>query len=195
MPRLCDVEHKFLMSCYWEFKYPCGIKWCSYELEYWCGIKWCKKWGIPYPCGNKWCKVSIPYPCGFKWCNGKVWYPCIKTRKIPGWCYDCSHTRIKCSFLWCCEYCCEDGKEYRISCGPSWKVSYEDYGPAKTVKAVSPYNLVGDCKKIIDPQDNRPIEPPGGYYEPGEGGTVSGPSTGNPSTKTAPPCFLDGTDL
>jgi hypothetical protein len=110
-----DVYEKYLATCYWEFSYPCGIRYCNGSFNYPCGVRWCRKWGIPYPCGVRWCTATYSYPCGFNYCTGRLPYPCIKTRILKGVCFDFVSVHDDCKVLYEKHYGCCGGREYEWS--------------------------------------------------------------------------------
>lgn len=73
---------RYWTTCYWEFSYPCGIKWC-------------RKWGVPYPCGIKTCKGNLPYPCR----KTKIVFCCTGVH------------RVRCYGLYGEHWHCCDGRE------------------------------------------------------------------------------------
>jgi len=56
---------------------------CDYEFRYPCGIRWCRRWGIPYPCRLNYCTDRMPYPCR-------------RTRTVTKFCYDFSVIHESC---------------------------------------------------------------------------------------------------
>ena len=108
MPEQRQVSEYYWTTCYKEFNYPCGIKWCHKRV-----------WG-----------VRIPYPCGTKYCKGNMPYPCRKTRTVTKWCYEFDAIHENCKVGIATNYGCENGVEYkwRSACF-GWFNAYHVHGP------------------------------------------------------------------
>ena len=182
--QLESVQERIWSTCYWEFNYPCGIRWCFFaipypcgvitctsSISYPCGVRWCSKWGISYPCGIRWCSatisypcgirwctLNIPYPCGFNYCAGRIPYPCRITVGTKKKCYDFSLVHENCKTVFSLNYGCCDGKEYRWT-GKclGW---FDAYHRNKKVCFDDEPEEIGDCT------EGNSI-PPGGNLPPG----------------------------
>jgi hypothetical protein len=157
-----EVLEAYWTSCWAEFSYPCGIKWCTATFSYPCGIKWCKKWGIPYPCGIKTCTGTFPYPCDIIWCKGHMWYPCRKWFPTKELCYDFTSVREDCWGFYGRLIGCCDGREYKITRMCFGYLS----GVYHTSKKVCGFEVLDDsgpCTEgqSIPPGGNLPVAPPG----------------------------------
>lgn len=111
-------------TCYQEFSYPCGIRWCSRSV-----------WG-----------VKIWYPCGIKWCNGSAPYLCRKTRKVNKWCYDFSIIGFDCKVFYETLYGCCGGKEYSWNAACfGWVSGFTT--SSRTVCFDEPLEDLGSCRE------------------------------------------------
>lgn len=157
-----DVYEKYLATCYWEFSYPCGLRYCNGSFNYPCGVRWCRKWGIPYPCGVRWCTANYSYACGFTYCTGRMPYPCIKTRVLKGVCYDFVSVQDDCKVVYEKHYGCCGGREYEWSDGCLGWV--EGWRPRTQCFAEAPEDI-GECSE----GNSIPFggEAPGGSFDPG----------------------------
>ena len=139
MPRKCQVTQKYLDICYYPLRipYPCGFS---------------GDWWAPWTWRITWCYWTWNIP-----------YPCLKTRTVSGWCYNCTQVRRVCYGVFCIAYCCDNGKEYSWI-EPAFLMFGESWSAGGSKSSVDPLKEEGNCKSQgADPQE--PYEPPG----PGDG--------------------------